>query len=293
MRVCWHFVLDCTPVVSRPLHVDGISVYSLSIKGLVRRHDIETIIVNGTPAKPPFAKAWINLPAWVSKGLVGGGAAPGLSSSIGAVLKTASPEVGAALVTGRTRGETGLCRRKRARFAPWGFLATDQHECSLFARSALVGTSAASFGVGGWQGGTRCASSEGLGAQGVSRGQKALTGSSERSGDSPAPSTKDDQEGENGPSSSSNKEGDRDDEDKKMPPKRRQKKKGFWPIEIDGPLGCETSWDCSGGYVCCDLIVVKICCSNGVMQPKPGDLIPALRPIPGRGRTDLDQILVA
>lgn len=280
--MCWHFVLDCTPVVSRPLHVDGISVYSLSIKGFVRRHDIETIIVNGTPAKPPFAKAWINLPAWVSKGLVGGAAAPGLSSSIGAVLGATSPEVGAALFTERTRGESGLCRIKWACFSMRGF---DWNEFSLFALPALVGASAASFGVRGWQGGNRCASPERLGGQVVSRGQKTPTGSSERSGDGPAPSTKDDDEGEN-------KDGDGDDEDKKTPPKRQQKKKGFWPIEIDGPLGCETSWDCSGGYVCCDLIVVKICCSNGVMQPKPGDLIPALRPIPGRGRTDLDQILV-
>ncbi|CAN0601616.1 unnamed protein product, partial [Ectocarpus sp. 12 AP-2014] len=54
----------------------------------------------------------------------------------------------------------------------------------------------------------------------------------------------------------------------------------MWPIDYKGPLACETSFDCTGGYVCCDLVVVKICCSNGVMQRKPGDLIPSLIPIP-------------
>ncbi|CAM9776699.1 unnamed protein product, partial [Hapterophycus canaliculatus] len=39
VRVTWHFILDATPMVARPVHIDGTSVYSLSTEGLVRRHD--------------------------------------------------------------------------------------------------------------------------------------------------------------------------------------------------------------------------------------------------------------
>ncbi|CAN0558918.1 unnamed protein product, partial [Ectocarpus sp. 12 AP-2014] len=72
VRVTWHLVLDATPMVARPVHLDGTSVYGLSTEGLVRRHDVETIIVNGTPVKPPFAQAWMQLPSWVTKGRSGG-----------------------------------------------------------------------------------------------------------------------------------------------------------------------------------------------------------------------------
>lgn len=80
VRVSWNFVFDMRGT-SRPLHVDGVSVYSLNVRGQVRKHVIEIIIVNGTPAKPPFAQAWINLPSWLAEGLKGGTAVPGLSSS--------------------------------------------------------------------------------------------------------------------------------------------------------------------------------------------------------------------
>ncbi|CAN0346427.1 unnamed protein product, partial [Hapterophycus canaliculatus] len=61
---------------------------------------------------------------------------------------------------------------------------------------------------------------------------------------------------------------------------KKEKKKGGW-FGSNGPeLACETSWDCTGGMVCCDFVLLKVCCSNGIRQPKFGELIPSLVPIP-------------
>ena len=53
-------------------------------------------------------------------------------------------------------------------------------------------------------------------------------------------------------------------------------------------FGCDTSFDCTGGMVCCDFGLIKVCCSNGMRQPKFGDLVPSLIPIPGSGRNEND-----
>lgn len=269
VRVTWHFILDATPVISRPMHVDGTSVYSLNAKGLVRRHDIETVIFNGTPIKPPFSKAWMNIPSWVSKGLAGRRAAPGLTSLRDGFMEGSRS---AALIA------------SAARVLGAGSLGTFEDDPT--SKGRLSPAVAGLQGPSGSQElvkrielheGVFRASSEGLGEGGD--GGEVGAGAGAGIDDSKSKSKKDDR-------------GDEDSKDTKPPTdkkKPKKKKKGFWPIEIDGPLGCETSWDCTGGYVCCDLLVVKICCSNGIMQPKPGDLIPALTPIPGRGRTELDQ----
>jgi len=44
-----------------PLHVDGISVYSISDEGFVYSHHIEKIVVNGTPAIPPYGMRWLDI----------------------------------------------------------------------------------------------------------------------------------------------------------------------------------------------------------------------------------------
>lgn len=273
MRVTWHFILDATPMVARPIHVDGISVYSLSTKGLVRRHDLETIIVNGTPVKPPFAQAWMQLPPWVTQGLKGGAAgAPGLTSSTtgggGGGSRRLSNNVGRIRLPmiSNGHGGTALAFQGLATVAGrrgWG-TSSESGRASSF--GAGVSSSGSSSGGGGvWR-----ASSEGAGG-----GLEGRDGTS-------SPDAGEEESGTSGKDedSSGSVTGTRTHS--------KKKKKKLWPIEYDGPLGCETSFDCTGGYVCCDLLVVKICCSNGVMQRKPGDLIPSLIPIPGSGRNEND-----
>jgi hypothetical protein len=58
------------------VYVDCISVYHLNEEGLVRGHNFETIVVNGTPVEPPFAYAWINLDPWLVGERVPGVAIP-------------------------------------------------------------------------------------------------------------------------------------------------------------------------------------------------------------------------
>lgn len=275
----WHFVLDATPVVARPIHVDGISVYSLNAKGLVRRHDIETIIVNGTPAKPPFAKAWIHLPSWVSKGLNGGAAAPGFTNFGGGVVGGS----GLDFFTDSCVGGSG-----RRVFSPVFHL----ERCVAF-RAPLV-SSVSRQPPAAWENSAMVTLASA--ATSASSVTAALDGTSFRAAsEESAEGLSRQGEGDEGAEAGSNigkdESGDNDNQETPKPKKKqnKRKKKGFWPIEYDGPLGCETSFDCTGGYVCCDLILLKICCSNGVMQRKPGDLIPLMTPIPGRGRTEHDQ----
>lgn len=270
-------------MVARPIHVDGISVYSLSTEeGLVRRHDVETIIVNGTPVKPPFAQAWMQLPPWVSQGLKGGAAgAPGLTSS--------SSSVGGGSVGGggssRNSNNGGRMRLPMMPSGPDGTALAFQGLATVAGRrrwgseeliAATAGRASLGVGVsssGSSGGGVWRASSEGAGG-----GLEGGDGTSlPEGGKEEAGSSSKDEESSGTDKITHNKKGD-----------KKKKKRKFWPIEYDGPLGCETSFDCTGGYVCCDLLVLKICCSNGVMQRKPGDLIPSLIPIPGRGRNDND-----
>ncbi|CAM9300223.1 unnamed protein product, partial [Discosporangium mesarthrocarpum] len=79
VRFNWNLVIGVRGRM-KPLYVDGISVYTIDTDGLISQHDLETIVVNGTPVEPPFAYAWINLPAWISQpqtGQVAGG--PGIA----------------------------------------------------------------------------------------------------------------------------------------------------------------------------------------------------------------------
>ena len=267
-------------MVARPIHVDGVSVYSLSTEGLVRRHDVETIIVNGTPVKPPFAQAWMQLPPWVTQGLNGGAAgAPGLTSSSsgggggGGIRRHSNNggrRIGLPVMSSGYDG-TALAFQGLATVAgrrTWG--AGGESMLATAERVSNLGIGASSSG-------------------GNSSGGRVWTASEEQGGDGTSSS-----EGGEGDRGGSSKDEESSGTDKRRHSntntavKKRKKKKKLWPIEYDGPLGCETSFDCTGGYVCCDLLVVKICCSNGVMQRKPGDLIPSLIPIPGRGRNEND-----
>lgn len=307
VRVTWHFVFDATRVIARPVHVDGISVYSLDAKGLVRRHDVETIIVNGTPAKPPFAQAWLHPPSWITKGLNGGVAAPGLSSyssgSVGGGVGDVGGVGGVGAASFFRSGSGGWGGDAAAVLAPLGFPAGWRSYPPALDGAAIVAGMVAAARVRkpppartgfGFDGGVLWASSEGVGAgEGEGEGfEEVMEGY--------LPRRKRGEEVETGEGGEARDSGSKKapakntlTEQKDNKKKKKKKKKGFWPIEYDGPLGCETSWDCTGGYVCCDLLVVRICCSNGVMQRKPGELIPALTPIPGRGRTELDQYELA
>lgn len=277
------------------MHVDGISVYSLNAKGLVRRHDLETIIVNGTPAKPPFAQAWLHPPSWITKGLSGGVAAPGMSTFSSGSIVGGGVGVGAAsFFRSGGGGEGGVGSVESPLLFPGGWRSSLS---ALDGAAIVAGMVAATrqrkplppaWTGFGRDGGVLLASSEGVGTGGAAGEglEEGLDGSSTQGnggGEAEAGEAGEARDSDNKKAPASNKLKENNNKNGK------KKKKGFWPIEYDGPLGCETSWDCTGGYVCCDLLVVRICCSNGVMQRKPGDLIPVLTPIPGRGRTELDQ----
>lgn len=61
LRVTWHATLVLKTRRQHPLFVDGVSVYHINDDGFVFRHNLETIIVNGTPVEPPFTNAFINM----------------------------------------------------------------------------------------------------------------------------------------------------------------------------------------------------------------------------------------
>lgn len=312
VRVIWHFILDTRPV-ARPVHIDGISVYVLNSKGLVRRHDIETIVVNGTPVKPPLAQ--ITLPAWVSPGLPGGASAPGLTTWTRGVVASVDAGWGSSIYSSRDGVEASSQLYRNGRNEAWHFRGpfffTPPTAAWQWSASPLLQSTFRSSGA-------VVAQSEAARFQATTspailwsptEGSTLRSHSSSNAAVFPAASdglvgaTRGGSAGEQGEGSSSKTEegGDNNDKgggeenkkdekkvnEKKTPEKRKKKKKAFWPIS-DGPWGCETSWDCTGGYVCCDLILIKICCSNGLMQPKEGDLVPVWLPIPGRGRTELD-----
>ncbi|CAM9942249.1 unnamed protein product [Ectocarpus fasciculatus] len=274
-------------MVARPVHLDGTSVYGLSTEGLVRRHDVETIIVNGTPVKPPFAQAWMQLPSWVTQGRSGGVAgAPGMIT-----VSSRGVWGGVDDVNGRSGGNF----ERRTPVEVSGTAMAFQGLAGVRAASttrrrkgelAMVGFDASSRSSGGNDGGGMMiwkASSEGAGGGSAESGE-------DRGASSSPPPPPGGMGGSDQDKDDTSRRGDtKNNETNLARNKGKKKKKGMWPMDYKGPLACETSFDCTGGYVCCDLVVVKICCSNGVMQRKPGDLIPSLIPIPGRGRTELDQ----
>jgi Uncharacterized conserved protein (DUF2358) len=54
IRISWHAVL-IPKIGIKPLHIDGISYYQLSVKtGKVIEHRIETLVANNTPVVPPY-----------------------------------------------------------------------------------------------------------------------------------------------------------------------------------------------------------------------------------------------
>lgn len=343
VRICWHFVLDAR-AAERPLHVDGISVYSLNSVGIVRKHAIETIIVNGTPVKPPFAQAWINLPSWLGEGLQGGAVrAPGLSSSIGLAPFRARTGREGVDTLGVFGGGTGEDRAIRSNLvatttaavatpfpvAPLALLYASlsfaflqnggQILCALLISGSAVRELRSVAGLlpelsevslnpapssDGLEG-KRLRAQGYRSAVGVGRGEGGGGGagaedvekrsrvSSPSEGDWPS-ARHDAQNGDEGEQDTSNNNNNNDDSkennennDNNENNAKKKKKKSLWPI-LDTPWGCETSFDCSASQVCCDFVVVKFCCSNGIMQPLPGDVIPVYIPIPGRGRIELD-----
>lgn len=244
VRVTWNMVLQLK-ARQRPIYVDGISAYHINSDGLAYRHELETVVVNGRAVEPPFAYAWINLPAWVSRGVVAkqagaGGALPTPHQQFeqqGELeLEVADVGVGAMLDAARTDPE----------------LRGDY--MNALSRVLMMDTDGAAAESGG-----ASEASGGGGGEGA--------------------------------------DGDRDEDaaaaaataaNKKRTLAEKEKKKGGWFGSKGAELACETSWDCTGGMVCCDFVLLKVCCSNGIRQPKFGELIPSLVPIPGRGRNEND-----
>lgn len=315
MRVCWHFVLTAI-AAERPLHLDGISVYSLNSVGFVRKHAIETLIVNSTPAKPPFAQAWINLPSWIGEGLKGQRArAPGLTSTISGIPPFLVPfcaSFSAPCGTGSlgptpalsfglgeigTAGEPGMELAIRHKLqALGGDRGGKSRLFSPLQRSpsvaepripsgalgttllpALFSSSSSQDAFQGFYGrrlGARQYSRSATGA----RLAESLQGDGGGSEDSAS-----DNEGGGGNGQDSHDPVDERDESNGSTKDRREKKKDLRSM-LDSPWGCETSFDCSASQICCDFVVVKFCCSNGL--PIIGGLSPVYLPVPGRGKAN-------
>lgn len=246
VRVTWNFVLQLK-ARQRPIHVDGISAYHINSEGLAYRHELETVIVNGTPVEPPFAYAWINLPAWVSRGA--GAKAAGVGAGVGAMPASNG------IVTQASRFDGGNGRSLELDMGVGALLSAAQTDPELREEfmstlTVLMASDASeNLGTGGEPGG-----GGGGGAEGGSGGGDEKVA---------APAA-----------------------DKKVREVKGKKKQGWFGLQDN--LECDTSFDCTGGMVCCDFLLVKVCCSNGIRQPKFGDLIPSLVPIPGRGRNEND-----
>ncbi|CAM9702165.1 unnamed protein product, partial [Choristocarpus tenellus] len=192
VRMNWNMVI-LFKARQKPVYVDGISVYQINNSGMVSRHDVETIVVNGKPVEPPFAYAWINLPDWVSQPQSG---------------KVAVPQI-----------------------APqFNFHLQDLEDVDTVLPSMNMVEASDNAERGG-------ETSFSLESQSRTEDVKAT----ERT------------------------------------EKQPNNEWGFPKMEI--PNGCETSWDCSGDQVCCDFLLVKMCCSNGIRQPI---FTPATIPIPVR-----------
>lgn len=249
VRITWNMVLQLK-ARQRPIHVDAISAYHINSDGLAYRHELETVVVNGTPVEPPYAYAWINLPAWVSRGAkAGAGGGPAMPAPNGIITSPqfdfdfdlnfkgfstpVEPEASAGSLLAAARTDPEL----RGDF--------------MSALSVLMAAEGADSLGGGGGGGVE----EGGG------GMAAAAESDEATAVAETP--------------------------KKEARTIKGKKKDGW-FGLQGKLECDTSFDCTGGMVCCDFVLVKVCCSNGIRQPKFGDLVPSLVPIPGRGRNEND-----
>lgn len=257
VRVTWNMVL-VLKARQRPMHVDGISAYHINSDGNVYRHELETVVVNGTPVEPPFAYAWINLPAWV--------ASPGSKqpSAIPAPYANGIVSLNKLFVSGPLDVDEFMDNKNDVDIAMNDLMGTYQTDPEV--REDFI---------------------------------KTLTVLASSVDESPATSKMVDmvtRSGGGDGSSGSSKvvtkasKDEADDAIATAPRKARpiqDKKDGGW-FGLQGPMECETSWDCTGGMVCCDYLLVKLCCSNGIRQPKFGDLIPSLVPIPGKGRNEND-----
>lgn len=251
VRVTWKMVL-VLKARPRPVYVDGISAYHVNSDGNAHRHELETVVVNGTPVEPPFAYAWINLPAWVAGNSIKQPVAMPAPFSKSVV---SSPKLFAAAYAAAAAADLSSANLEDLQDANKvydalmgddlvGTFETDPEMRAYFLKALTVLDSV---------------SSTDLSANGeATMGSK----SSEDEGDAAAAAAKE------------------------VRPVN-DKKEGGW-FGVQGPTECDTSWDCTGGMVCCDFLLVKVCCSNGVKQPKFGDLIPSLVPIPGRGRNEND-----
>eukprot|EP00903_Cladosiphon_okamuranus_P016636 g15344.t1 len=240
VRVTWNMVLQLK-ARQRPIYVDGISVYHINSDGLAYRHDLETVVVNGRAVEPPFAYAWINLPAWVSRGVVAKPAAlptPHATQHFeqqGELeLELADTGVSAMLDAARTDPE----------------LRGDY--INALSRVLMMDADGGAAESRGDEGTARGADGEDVAA--ASRAKAIADANMKRA----------------------------------LAEKEKQKGGGGGWFGSKGEIVCETSWDCTGGMVCCDFVLLKVCCSNGIRQPKFGELIPSLVPIPGRGRNEND-----
>lgn len=225
----WNVVLQLK-TRQRPFYVDAISAYHINNEGIAYRHDLETVVVNGTPVEPPFAYAWINLPAWVSRGITSKPAA--LPIPHGAV--------------GPSRFESEQTVLD---------LDVDATEMLLAAQNDVALRMDLMAALQEVMVDSADGSAEMVRDDEVVRRSGGDGGDSDTTNEPETPATK------------------------KVRAIKGKKERWF---------GCDTSFDCSGGMVCCDFGLVKVCCSNGVRQPKFGDLVPSFIPIPGSGRNEND-----
>ena len=226
----WNVVLQLK-ARQRPFHVDAISAYHINKDGIAYRHDLETVVVNGTPVEPPFAYAWINLPAWVSRGVAGKSGKP-------ASLPIPHGAVGSSRFEAQqTALELDADAAAVLRAAQTDPTLRSEFMETLEVLMATDGTDGLVDGGGGEVAGDETTNGGGLVEERETAANKKV--------------------------------------------RAMKGKKNRW-------FGCDTSFDCTGGMVCCDFGLVKVCCSNGVRQPKFGDLVPSLIPIPGSGRNQND-----
>ena len=251
VRITWNMVLQLK-ARQRPIHVDAVSAYHINSDGLAHRHELETVVVNGTPVEPPYAYAWINLPAWVSRGAAakaGGGGGPAMPAPNG-IITSPNFDFDFGL---NFNGFSTLVEPEATAGSLLAAARTDPELRGDFmsALSVLMAAEGAdSLGAGG-----------GGGVEEGGAGMAVAAESDESTAVAETP--------------------------KKEARTIKGKKKDGW-FGLQGKLECDTSFDCTGGMVCCDFVLVKVCCSNGIRQPKFGDLVPSLVPIPGRGRNEND-----
>lgn len=239
VRVTWNIVLQLK-ARQRPIYVDGTSAYHINSNGLAYRHELETVVVNGTPVEPPFAYAWINLPAWVSRGASAKPAGAGAMPAPNGMVSSSRFKGADAVKGGKVELDLGLGSIMSA-------AQTDPllREDFMSALNVLMATD----------------DGEGLAKESRDDAEETKAGSG-------------------GAEGASSKE-------KKPARTIKGKKKDGW-FGLQEKWECDTSFDCTGGMVCCDFLLVKVCCSNGIRQPKFGDLVPSLVPIPGKGRNEND-----